>query len=210
MSPEGASSKLNEYLRAAALQPFDEETASRFQAYISLFLRWNQRLNLSSDRGEESLIARHLIESIVLARTLPVEIASLLDFGSGGGLPGIPIALCKPEIAVTLAESRGKKAAFLQEAIRMLGLRATVYSHRAESLRLTFDCVTLRAVDRMPKAVAAATPLIAPNRWLALMTTRTTLAALQSAAGANFSWSQPIFLPGSESRLLVLGQKVSS
>jgi 16S rRNA (guanine527-N7)-methyltransferase len=194
----------------AGLDPLREATASQFDAYISLFLRWNQRLNLSSDRDEDSLIARHIIESIAVSRALPVGIVSLLDFGSGGGLPGIPIALCRPEIAVTLAESQGKKAAFLQEATRTVGLTAAVYPRRAETLQITFDCVVLRAVDKMPKAIATAIPLVASNRWLALMTTLSALAANQLAAGPAISWSPPILLPASESRLLALGQKLSS
>ena len=74
---------------------------------------------------------------------------TLLDFGSGGGFPGIPIALCRPEIAVTLAESQGKKAAFLQEAVRVLGLSARSTLSGPKLLTVGFDCVTLRAVDRM-------------------------------------------------------------
>src|ERR1017187_8825649 len=128
--------------------------------YISLILRWNERVNLTAIREEDGILARHFVESIVCARALPRGIAALLDFGSGAGFPGIPIALCRPEIAVTLAESQGKKAAFLQEAVRVLGIQAKVHAGRAEALRAVFDCVVLRAVDRMPKAVAAAVPLV--------------------------------------------------
>jgi len=125
-------------------------------------------------------------------------------------LPGIPIALCRPEIAVTLAESRIKKAAFLEEAVRILEIQAQVWAKRAETLREVFDCVTLRAVDKMPKAIAAALRLVVPNGWLALMTTDADAARLQAAAGAAFRWAEPMRLPGSESRLLALGRKVSS
>ena len=79
----------------------------------------------------------------------------------GRRVSGIPIALCRPEIAVTLAESQGKKAAFLQEAVRQLGLAAKVHAQRAELLETCFDCVTLRAVDRMEEAVQSAASLVA-------------------------------------------------
>ncbi len=161
MSAGEASARLNQLLKAAGLAPLDEETAGRFESYLSLFLRWNERLNLSAIRDEEGILSRHFIESIAVAHELPAEIATLLDFGSGAGLPGIPIALCRPEIAVTLAESQSKKAAFLQEAVRVLGIGAKVHAGRAEALRTVFDCVTLRAVDKMPKAVAAAVKLVA-------------------------------------------------
>ena len=77
-------------------------------------------------------------------------------------------------------------------------------------LRSVFDCVILRAVDKMPKAVAAAVPLVALGGWLALMTTHAALTAVQLAAGTSFSWSLPILLPYSESRLLALGRRISS
>ena len=70
--------------------------------------------------------------------------ATLLDFGSGAGLPGIPIALCRPEICVTLAESQAKKAAFLQEAARTLTLSSKIFAGRAEKLTDTYDCVAMR------------------------------------------------------------------
>lgn len=210
MSATGAGVRLNELLAAAEMQPLDKATASRFEAYLSLFLRWNERLNLSSVRDERSILSRHLVESIVVARALPERIATLLDFGSGGGLPGIPIALCRPEIAVTLAESQGKKAAFLKEAVRVVGIGATVYAGRAEFLQQDFDCVTLRSVDKMSKAVTAAVLMVARRGWLALMTSDAELGRLQAAAGAPFRWKEPVRLPESESRLLSLGQKVNS
>jgi 16S rRNA (guanine527-N7)-methyltransferase len=197
-------------LQKAGLVPLDDETLSQFTTYLSLFVRWNSRVNLSSVRDEEEILSRHFIESIIVARSLPHQITTLLDFGSGGGLPGIPIALCRPEIAVTLAESQGKKAAFLQEAVRILGIATKVHAGRAESLNEPFDYVILRAVEKMPKAVAAAVQLVAPQGWLALMTTDGALAELQAAAGAQFNWDPPIRLPESESRILALGQKVNS
>jgi 16S rRNA (guanine527-N7)-methyltransferase len=134
----------------------------------------------------------------------------LLDFGSGGGFPGIPIALCRPEIAVTLAESQGKKAAFLQEAVRVLGISAKVHAERAELLGARFDGVTLRAVDKMVRAVEAAARLVVPGGWLALMTTQKDLNALQAAAGAEFTWSALVTLPSGEEREIALGRRVVS
>ena len=210
MSGTETSSPLNEQLKQLRLDPLDRKTGAQFETYLSLFVRWNERVNLSSFHSEKEIISRHLIESIYVARILPPGIASLLDYGSGGGLPGIPIALCRPEIAVTLAESQGRKAAFLAEAVRVLRLSAQIWAKRAERLQASFDCVILRAVDRMPKAIAAATRLVAPKGWLALMTTDPDAARLQTAAGAAFSWSQLTRLPGSQSKVLALGQKLSS
>lgn len=203
----GVAERLNELLRESGLQPVSPEAARQFEAYLSLIIRWNSRMNLSSVRNPEGILARHFVESIACAQALPAGIATLLDFGSGAGFPGVPIALCRPEIAVTLAESQGKKAAFLQEVVRTLAVQATVYAGRAESLSAVFDCVTLRAVDKMPSAVAAAALRVAPGGWLALMTTLAEQPELQSAPGPGFKWVEPIRLPGSESRILVLGQR---
>ncbi len=210
MTAEGIGPRLNELLQKAGLDRLDDETAQKFEVYLSLFVRWNNKLNLSSVRGEEGILSRHFVESITVARQLPANITTVLDFGSGAGLPGIPIALCRPRIAVTLAESQVKKAAFLQEAVRVLGISAKVRADRAETLREVVDCVVTRAVEKMRKAVAVAVKLVAPQGWLALMTTDASLAELQTAAGAQFKWKESARLPGSESRILALGQKIGS
>ena len=203
------SGRLNALLIATGLERLDAETGGLFERYISLFLRWNNRLNLSAARDEEVILSRHIIESIVVAYKLPQGIRTVLDFGSGAGLPGVPIALCRPEIAVTLAESQGKKAAFLQEAVRVLGLKAVVYAQRAETLNETFDCVILRAVDKMPKAVADATRLVAPEGWLALMTTTGEEKKLARAASEAFRFGDTLQLPNSTERVLVLARRTS-
>jgi 16S rRNA (guanine527-N7)-methyltransferase len=199
--------RLNALLSAAALDPLSETQTGSFEAYFSLLHRWNARINLTAVRDQEGILTRHFVESIACARALPAGIHTLLDFGSGAGFPGIPIALCRPEIAVTLAESQGKKAAFLREAVRVLAISANVHSGRAEALRAVFDCVTLRAVEKMEAAVQAASKLLLPGGWLALMTTRSELDKLKTASGAEFSWLQLVPMPGSEARLLALGKR---
>jgi len=200
------AARLNDLLAAAGLDPLESAIANRFAAYCALLLRWNARTNLTAVRDEGGILSRHFLESIAAARALPSNIATLLDFGSGAGFPGIPIALCRPEIAVTLAESQGKKAAFLQEAVRSLELSAKVHSARAESLAAQFDCVTLRAVDQMVLAVQAASRRLLPGGWLALMTTESESGSLQVSADEQFSWSSPRQLPGSNQRVLLLGR----
>jgi 16S rRNA (guanine527-N7)-methyltransferase len=198
---------LNSALLAAGMAPIEICLAARFTTYLSLILRWNQRVNLTAIRDEQGIIGRHFVESIACARALPLGINSLLDLGSGAGFPGIPIAICRPEISVNLAESQGKKAAFLQEALRQLGLSAKVHSRRAEELCELFDCVTMRAVDHMKDAVQIGSRLVKPGGWLALMTTVSEAADLQSAAGAEFAWNAAIPLTGSSERVIALGQK---
>jgi len=203
--------RLNILLAAAGQGTLSADLSSRFIAYLSLILRWNARVNLTAVRDEEGILSHHFVESIACARALPAGIGTLLDFGSGAGFPGVPIALCRPEIAVTLAESQGKKAAFLQEAVRVLGISARVHCGRAEALRVVFDCVALRAVDRMREAVSAGSQLVAVGGWLAPMTTGSELEGVKAAAGDGFEWGVPVMLPGGEDRIVALGQrKVSS
>jgi 16S rRNA (guanine527-N7)-methyltransferase len=204
------AARLNHHLAAAGLDSLDEATAGRFADLCTLLLRWNARMNLTAIRDEEGILSRHFVESIVCARALPAGIATLLDVGSGAGFPGIPIALCQPGIAVTLAESHGRKAAFLREAVRTLDISATVHSGRAELLVQRFDCVTLRAVDRMEKAVQAASKLVGESGWLAVMTTEDRLDPTTTAKREGWSWIRPIALPGSDSRVLALGQRTGN
>jgi len=200
--------RLNQLLQEFGHPPLDAETAQKFAAYLALLQKWNARTNLTSIRDEEGILSRHFLESIICARSLPENISSLLDFGSGAGFPGIPIALIRKDLSVTLAESQHKKAAFLREAARVLGLEVAVHSGRAESLTNQFDCITLRAVDNMPQAVAAAVRLLAPQGWLAILTTQEDTPELQNSAenSSNFSWKLPVPLARDTSRILLLGQ----
>jgi 16S rRNA (guanine527-N7)-methyltransferase len=208
---DSAGDRLNALLVENGQEALERVVAGRFEEYVSLFLRWNARLNLTAIRDEEGILSRHFVESISCSRALPVGIQTLLDFGSGAGIPGIPIALCRPEITVTLAESQGKKAAFLSEAVRVLGINTKVHSGRAEELSTVFDCVTLRAVDKMELAVQTAGGLVQPGGWMALMITGADLDRLKEAAGAEFSWAEPVRMTGGGERLIALGQrKISS
>jgi len=206
---DSAGGLLNHLLQTAGMATLSADELNRFNIYLSLFIRWNTRTNLSSVRDPQAIVSRHFVESIACARMLPAGINTLLDFGSGGGLPGIPIAICRRDLSVTLAESQGKKAAFLQEAVRMLGINASVFAGRAEMLQSSFDCVVFRAVDKMAEAVRGGSPLVAAEGWLALMTTGDDAPALQTAAGEGFAWQPAQRLPMSDARVLTLGRRSS-
>src|SRR5882757_3963226 len=124
---------------AALLAPYLAVPPSllpQLAAYLDLLVRWNARTNLTAIRQPEEMVRRHFGESLFAAANLgdPSNFPNtLLDLGSGAGFPGIPIALAHPEITVTLAESQNKKAAFLREAVRTLGLKnVEVWAGRAE------------------------------------------------------------------------------
>ena len=204
------STRLNQLLEAAGHPPLAAETSEKFAAYLTLLQKWNAKTNLTAIRDEEGILSRHFLESILCATALPTGIATLLDFGSGAGFPGIPIALMRPEIQVTLAESQNKKAAFLREAVRVLELNTKVHSARAEELKTKYDCITLRAVDNMAHAIPAAIQLLKHDGYLAILTTQEDTASIQTTAQSNhpnreFTWrSQP--LRATTTRLLLLGK----
>lgn len=201
------AARLNELLAEAGQAPLAPDLAARFAAYYALLLRWNARVNLTAIRDEEGILRRHFVESIFCARSVPEGVCTFLDFGSGAGFPGIPVAMCRPEIRVTLAESQGKKMAFLREALRVLRVSGEVYSHRAEALERRFDCVGMRAVDRMASAVAVAAGLIASPGWLALLTTLSATEGLREAAGNGFCWAAPVAVAEGSERVLLIGRR---
>jgi 16S rRNA (guanine527-N7)-methyltransferase len=177
--------------------------AGRLAAYGNLLLHWNTRLSLTAIRDEAELIERHLMEGIFAAAHHP-EASTALDFGSGTGVPGIPIALCRPEIHVTLAESQRRKASFLQEALRTLQLSASVHPSRAELLPVaSFDTVWMRAVDRSASMLPVAAALVAPTGALCLLGTSNppTDPILES-----WQWKTSP-LPGAKDRVLHIGRR---
>jgi 16S rRNA (guanine527-N7)-methyltransferase len=173
-------------------------------AYGNLLLHWNARLSLTSIRDEPGVLERHLMEGVFAAAHHP-RVSTALDFGSGTGIPGIPIALCCGSIRVTLAESQQKKAAFLQEALRTLQLKASVHASRAELLpAASFDAVWMRAVDKSAAMLPVASRLVAPAGALCLYGTS---AQPDVSVLSGWQWkSRP--LPGSDARVLHIGSRI--
>jgi 16S rRNA (guanine527-N7)-methyltransferase len=155
---------------------------SQLSTYLDLLLKWNARTNLTSIRAPEEMVRRHFGESLFAGMHLGTRLppgATVLDFGSGAGFPGLPIQLLRPELRVTLAESQGKKSSFLREAVRTLGLATEVWAGRVEAMPAVngmprrFDAVTLRAVDNMQQALVEARQRVAPGGWLVTLATET-------------------------------------
>lgn len=112
--------------------------------YLDLLVRWNAVYNLTAVRDPREMVTRHLLDSLAIAPL--VRGASLIDLGTGPGLPGIPLAILASERSVTLVDSNGKKTRFLREAVRVLGLaNARVEQARAEELSGQYDCLVARA-----------------------------------------------------------------
>lgn len=119
--------------------------------------------NLMSPRATAELESRHVPECVALARLLPDGPASLVDIGSGGGLPGLVIAIVRPDLDVTLVESTRKKADFLRATTVDLELDVEVVNERAEALSAGFDLATARAVARLDRLIGWSLPLLRPG-----------------------------------------------
>lgn len=195
-------------IATAALAPLSFEATQRLVSYLHLLLRWNSRLNLTAIREPHEIVRRHLVECVQCAQLLP-PISTLLDFGSGAGLPGIPVAIVRPEIRVTVGESQGKKAAFLREAVRTLSLTSDVFDGRIERMPADqiFDAVTLRAVDKMAEACRAASLRVGPNGWLVVFATSTTEPSL--ARLSDIAWKNRVPISDRQDGFLLFGQKGS-
>ena len=140
------------------------ETLARLGDYLARLLAMNEQVNLTAIKDPADAWERHCFDALTLLPCIASVPAGgrVVDIGSGGGIPGIPLAIARPDLKVTLVESIQKKASFLSAVSEAMGLsNVTVRADRAEQLvdlRGTFDVVTARAVARL----AALAPLVLP------------------------------------------------
>ncbi|MDQ2834036.1 MAG: 16S rRNA (guanine(527)-N(7))-methyltransferase RsmG [Acidobacteriota bacterium] len=175
----------------------------KLSVYLDVLVKWNAFTNLTAIRDPGEIVQRHFGESLFAARHLDRKTLTLLDFGSGAGFPGLPMALLRPDIAVTLAESQNKKSAFLREAVRSLELSTEIWPNRVENMPLMrkFDTIALRAVDHMDEAIGAALPRAASGILL--------LAGSAPELPAEFESPTTIPVPNTRSSVLVLARRIS-
>jgi 16S rRNA (guanine527-N7)-methyltransferase len=153
-------------LAAAAGRPLDESQQQRLAQYLDLLLAANQRMNLTRITDRAAAELHHVADSLTLLPFLPAGSHRIADVGSGGGVPGIPLAIARPDSGVLLIESTRKKSAFLTTAITELGLgNVKVSDKRAEEIartgsRESFDVVTARAVATLEFLVEYCLPLV--------------------------------------------------
>ena len=147
----------------------------RLLDYVTLLVKWNRTYNLTAIRDPLAMVAHHLLDSLAVLPHLPLAAgaARLADGGSGAGLPGIPLAIARPQWRIALAESNQKKCAFLRQAAIELELaNVEIHEGRVESWRPQplFDAVISRAFAALGDFVAACRHLVAPGGVLAAMT----------------------------------------
>ena len=147
-----------------------EGAEAKLLAYLALLGKWNRVHNLTAVRDAERMVSHHLLDSLAAVPFFQGE--TVLDVGSGGGLPGIPLAIARPELQVTLIDSVAKKTAFLLQAKAELGLNnVKVVTGRVEDFRpgTRFDVITSRAFSDLKEFVTLTRHLLEPaGRWLAM------------------------------------------
>lgn len=145
-----------------------DDAQQKLLAFRDLLLKWNKTYNLTALRDPAQAISHHLLDSLAI---LPhVGDGNLLDVGSGGGLPGIPLAIARPDLSVSMVDTVQKKATFLQQAVIELALRnVTVHHARVEEMQGQYAQISARAFAEIGLFISLTRHLLAPNgRWLAM------------------------------------------
>jgi 16S rRNA (guanine527-N7)-methyltransferase len=188
----------------------NQEQVEQIQRYTKILLTWNDKVNLTAIRDPLEILYRHFCESMFGAACLPVEKCRLADVGSGGGFPGLPLKIVRPDLEVFLIESNVKKATFLAEVIRELGLTdARVLVSRFEELGeevAPLDFVCSRALGEFAKFLDwAGSPLVSGKKVLLWLGGRD-LEEVRAIPG--WTWDAPKPMPHSLQRVLLCGVRV--
>jgi 16S rRNA (guanine527-N7)-methyltransferase len=179
----------------AAAPPAPPAAAVAFGERLPLAERYAELLagpgverGLIGPREVPRIWTRHLLNCVVLADHIPRH-ARVLDVGSGAGLPGIPVALARPDLTVTLLDSMLRRTTFLEEAVSLLGLPATVLRCRAEQALVgSADVVVARAVAPLPRLLSLTLPLLAPGGRLLALKGKSAAAEIAEARAVLKQW----------------------
>jgi 16S rRNA (guanine527-N7)-methyltransferase len=186
------------------------EISSAIRAYVPLMLHWNRKMSLTTVTDPVEIVRFHFGESMFSAPILTNKNGRLADVGSGAGFPGIPLKLVEPAVEVTLIESNAKKASFLSEAIRELKIEGVeVYRGSFEGFgggRFGFDYVTARALGMHDRLVRWSRGQIDVGGSLILWLGGAD--ALHVARHQSWRWKEPLLIPGSLTRFILVGSAV--
>ena len=183
-----------------------ESAQQQLLAFRDLLLKWNKTYNLTALRDPAQAISHHLLDSLAI---LPhIGDGALIDVGSGGGLPGIPLAIARPELQVCMVDTVQKKTTFLQQAVIELGLKNVTVNHaRVEEKQGQYAQITSRAFAELGLFVSLTRHLLAPNgRWLAMKGVRPDDELKALPADITVDAIIPLTVPGldAERHLIIL------
>src|SRR5258708_5277436 len=188
------------------ISAFDDQVL-QIQQYIKILLTWNEKVNLTAIRDPLEILYRHFCESMYAAGDIPLKNGRLADVGSGGGFPGLALKIMRPDLQVFLVESNIKKVTFLAEVIRELGLKgAQVLARRYEELGeevAPLDYVCTRALAEYSVFLEWSEQIAA--KQVILWIGARDLPEIQNIR--TWEWGEPIPVPHSLRRLLLVGTK---
>ena len=191
--------------------PAYDDQILQIQDYIKILVTWNDKINLTAIRDPLEILYRHFCESMFAGSSVPIERGRLADVGTGAGFPGLPLKILRPALQVFLIESNLKKAAFLAEVIRVLGLReAQVMVRRYEELGeevapLDFACA--RALGEYPAFLDWAHREQLAAKEVVLWIGSQDLPEILKIA--TWEWRDPIPVPNSLRRVVLVGRRKS-
>ncbi|QRN41840.1 MAG: 16S rRNA (guanine(527)-N(7))-methyltransferase RsmG [Neisseriaceae bacterium] len=174
-----------------------EEVESKLLQYIDLLYKWNKTYNLTALRNKFQMLTHHIFDSLSILNELD-NIDSLMDVGSGGGLPGIPIAITKPDLKVVLVDSNSKKTTFLSQVVIELALsNVEVKQSRIEVLQgMKFDMLVSRAFSELSDFVNMTKQLLSDEGcWLAMKGTYPYEELSKLPDWIVVDWIKPISVP---------------
>jgi len=191
--------------------PAYDDQVLQIQQYIGILLAWNEKINLTAIRDPLEILYRHICESMYASVAVPVENGRLADVGSGAGFPGLPLKIIRPNLRVFLVESSIKKVTFLAEVTRELGLKdVQVLARRYEELGeevAPLDFVCSRALGEFPAFLEWANSQQIAAKQVILWIGARDLPEIQK--NRTWDWAEPIQVPNSLRRLLLVGTKNS-
>jgi 16S rRNA (guanine527-N7)-methyltransferase len=197
------------------LSPYNVETTGlgllcdQIRVYSDLLLRWNRRISLTTITDPLEILRFHFGESLLAISSVPIRHGRLADVGSGAGFPAIPIRMVCKDVALTLIESNRKKAAFLAEVARELGLsRVQIRPERMEDVddrNVGFDFITARAIAIDDIFLRWASNHLKPSGIMALWLGRDDSGKI--SLSSSWKWRDPINVPGTDRRVILVGSK---
>ena len=149
-TPEDDLMQLQAAMQAHGVSVPDDQ-AAKLAKYCRLLWDWNTRLNLTRHTDWDLFVTRDLLDTMELSKHIP-ENSRVMDVGSGGGVPGIPLAILRPDVKMSLCDSIGKKAMALQDIVKSLGLKIQVHSDRAEAILKRYHFILSQLVLWLPSA----------------------------------------------------------
>ena len=193
-------------IRALGLD-LPEGTPERLEAFARLLIKWNKVYNLTAIRDENQVLTHHLLDSLSVLPAL-AGITRLVDVGSGGGLPGVVLAIARPDLQVDSVETVQKKATFRQQAAIQLGLKNVMAHHaRVETMTGQYAQISSRAFAEIGLFISLTRHLLAPGgRWLAMKGVRPDDEIAALPADIVVDQIIPLHVPGldAERHLIIL------